>query len=76
MTSLRRRDRLVLLIELHDFDHRRITTGPGDHWVFAGAVAIMVLAGGKLITTVQTQGVLSGLTHDLPVAVLVACELR
>ena len=29
-----------LLIELQDFDHGRITTGPGDQWVFAGAVAI------------------------------------
>ena len=61
-----------LLIELHDFDHRRIMTGPGDQWVFAGAVAITVLAGGKLITAVQTQDVLGGLAHDLRVAVLVA----
>ena len=37
-----------------------------------GAVAITVLAGGKLITAVETQGVLGGLAHDLRVAVLVA----
>jgi hypothetical protein len=60
-----------LLIELHDFDHRRITTGPGDQWVFGGAVAITVLAGAKLITAVETQGALHGLQHDLRVAVLV-----
>jgi hypothetical protein len=61
-----------LLIELHDFDHRRITTGPGDQWIFAGAVAITVLAGGKLITAVETRGALGGLAHDLRVAVVVA----
>jgi hypothetical protein len=61
-----------LLIELHDFDHGRITTGPGDQWIFAGAVAITVLAGGKLITAVETQGALGALADDLRVAVLVA----
>src|SRR5262245_44849358 len=63
---------LYLLVELHDFDHHQITTGAGDQWVFGGAVAITVLAGGKLITAVQAQGALDGLAHDLHVAVLVA----
>jgi hypothetical protein len=61
-----------LLIELHDFDHGLITTGPGDQWVFGGAVAITVLAGAKLLTAVQARGALHGLEHDLHVAVLVA----
>ena len=60
-----------LLIELHDFDHGRLTTGPGDQWVFGGAVAITVLAGAKLIIAVEAQGALHGLEHDLHVAVLV-----
>jgi tellurite resistance protein TehA-like permease len=61
-----------LLIELHDFDYGRIRTGPGDQWVFGGAVAITVLAGAKLITAVEAQRALRGLEHDLHVAVLVA----
>jgi hypothetical protein len=63
---------LYLVVELHDFDHRRVMTGPGDQWVFGGAVAITVLAGGKLLTAVQELGALGGLAHDLHVAVLVA----
>ncbi|HEY7208487.1 MAG TPA: tellurite resistance/C4-dicarboxylate transporter family protein [Gaiellaceae bacterium] len=59
-----------LLIELHDFDHGRITTGAGDQWIFAGAVAITVLAGAKLLTAVRAQS-LGGSAHDLRVAVLV-----
>jgi hypothetical protein len=67
---------LYLLVELHDFDHGRITTGGGDQWVFGGAVAITVLAGGKLITAVRAQNALDGLAHDLHVAVLVTWVVR
>jgi hypothetical protein len=63
---------LYLLVELHDFDHRRITTGTGDQWVFGGAVAITVLAGAKLLIAVRAQTAFGGLAHDLHVAVLVA----
>jgi hypothetical protein len=63
---------LYLLIELHDFDHRRIVSGSGDQWIFGGAVAITVLAGAKLITAVRAQAALDELAHALHVAVLVA----
>ncbi|MFC8124949.1 tellurite resistance/C4-dicarboxylate transporter family protein [Streptomyces sp. NPDC057302] len=74
------------------FDFRQLTTGQGDHWIIAGAMAISALAGSKLVAAAAPHGPLRWATpaHDVLrvltlvalglalawYAVLVGCELR
>ncbi|MGW7074280.1 tellurite resistance/C4-dicarboxylate transporter family protein [Streptomyces sp. NPDC054866] len=74
------------------FDFRQLTTGQGDHWIIAGAMAISALAGSKLVAAAVPDGALRWATPAHGVlrivtlvalglafawyALLVVCELR
>lgn len=77
----------LLVLVRFSFDQFRV--GAGDHWVFAGALAISGLAAGKLAPAVVSAGWAEGMHHAVRsagvvivclaltgYAVLVACEIR
>jgi hypothetical protein len=45
----------LYLFALSRFDLRQVVTGPGDHWVAGGALAISAVAGARLIAAGKAQ---------------------
>ncbi|WP_430335386.1 tellurite resistance/C4-dicarboxylate transporter family protein [Rhodococcus sp. ACT016] len=80
---------LFYLMVLVRFSFDQFRLGAGDHWVFAGALAISGLAAGTLAPVARAAGWPEGLHHTIQITgivivclamigyvVLVACEIR
>ena len=57
------------------FDRRQVLTGPGDHWVAGGALAISALAGAEIVRGADVLATLGGVAPIVQAVAVVAWVL-